>query len=430
MNKETTRPGPAPNADGHRGAERPGPARPPLVLAGHGTRDPEGTAAALALAERVGRLLPGVRVVTGFIELAAPGVGEALADVLADGADAAVVVPLVIGEGAHVRDDLPAALDAARITFHRARVVLAGHLGAPASLAAAARRRVDAARQAWPPASLTVVSVGRGWSDPEANGDQARLGRILRETGGYAEVLTAFSQVTRPTPTDALTAAHRLGARRIVVMPHQLFPGVLTSRVREQVAEWQAAHPATEVRVAEPIGDCPELAELVVARYREAVRRSGAAPGSPAYLTGLLLAGRTVVVVGGGRVNRRRVPKLLAAGAEVVLVSPELHPDLAALARSGAISWRARGFVESDLDGAWYVLAATDDPETNARVAGAAEARRLFCVRADRADLGSAWTPATGEVAGVSVAAVTSHDPLRARRVRDRLLELIVEEGL
>ncbi len=151
--------------------------------------------------------------------------------------------------------------------------------------------------------------------------------------------------------------------------------------------------------------------------------------GSPAYLTGLLLAGRLVVAVGGGHVHARRVPKLLAAGADVVVVAPELHPDLAGLAASGRLTWHQRAFTEADLDGAWYVLAATDDPAVNARVAEAAEARHTFCVRADRGEAGSAWTPATATVPGATIAVQADHDPPHARALRDRLVELLGAEG-
>jgi sirohydrochlorin cobaltochelatase len=208
-------------------------------------------------------------------------------------------------------------------------------------------------------------------------------------------------------------------------MPHYLFPGRLTTWVRTAVDAWAAAHPDAEVRVAGPIGDCEELAGVVVRRYREGTLRARTDLGSPAYLTGLLLAGRKVVAVGGGCVNRRRVPKLLAAGADVTVVAPELHPALAELAEAGAITWRNRDFLDSDLDGAWYVLATTDDPLVNARVVAAAEARHTFCVRADQADLGSAWTPATGDIPGASIAVLASHDPRRSTSLRDQLVTLM-----
>lgn len=150
---------------------------------------------------------------------------------------------------------------------------------------------------------------------------------------------------------------------------------------------------------------------------------------TPAYLAGLLLAGRRVVVVGGGRVALRRVPKLLQAGARVSVVSPVLHPELAELADAGRISWHERPFAATDLDGAWYVIAATDSPAVNAGVAAGAEERHTFCVRADRAEAGSAWTPATGLVGGAVVAVLTDHDPRRAKELRDRAVEALGGEG-
>lgn len=146
---------------------------------------------------------------------------------------------------------------------------------------------------------------------------------------------------------------------------------------------------------------------------------------TPAYLAGLLLAGRKVVVAGGGRVALRRVPRLLQAGAQVVVVSPVLHPGLTGLARSGAITWHERPVRAADLDGAWYVLAATDSATVNADVAAEAEVRHTFCVRADRAEAGSAWTPATGLVDGAVVAVLTDHDPQRAKQLRDRVVKAL-----
>ena len=398
---------------------------PPLVIAGHGTRDADGVAVCLALVDRVRALLPGVRVEAGFVELTPPAIDAALSSVLEDGAAHAVVVPRMIGSGGHVREDIPEAIEAGKLAYPRATVVYTRHLGSPVPLVSAVRKRIATACAEWSPSDVAVVFVGRGCSVTEANADHVRLGRVMLETGGYATVLPAFIQVAQPTVAESLSVAYSTGSRRIVVMPHYLFPGRLTTWVQAAVDEWTAEHPDAEVRVAPPIGDCPELAEVVAKRYREGMLRARTDLGSPAYLTGLLLAGRKVVAVGGGCVNRRRVPKLLAAGAHVTVVAPELHPALAELAAAGAITWRDRNFQDSDLDGAWYVLATTDDPATNARVTAAAEARHTFCVRADQADLGSAWTPATGDIPGATIAVLASHNPRRSATLRNKLVELM-----
>jgi uroporphyrin-III C-methyltransferase / precorrin-2 dehydrogenase / sirohydrochlorin ferrochelatase len=143
-------------------------------------------------------------------------------------------------------------------------------------------------------------------------------------------------------------------------------------------------------------------------------------PGHPPYLVGLRLEGRRVVVVGGGHVAQRRVPGLLAAGADVVLVSPEVTPAIEGMAAE--ITWHERTFQEHDLDDAWYAVAATDDAEVNAAVANAADERRIFCVRADDARGGSAWTPATGRHGTVTVAVLGNREPRQSAALRDDIL--------
>ncbi len=148
------------------------------------------------------------------------------------------------------------------------------------------------------------------------------------------------------------------------------------------------------------------------------------------YLVGLRLAGRRVVVVGGGAVAQRRVPGLLAAGADVTVVSPHLTPTLEPHVTAGTLSWVARRYADGDLDGAWYALAVTDDPAANAQVVTDADARRVFCVRADDGWAGSAVTPATGRQGPVSVAVLGGGDPRRAVAVRDGVVEAMREGRL
>lgn len=144
------------------------------------------------------------------------------------------------------------------------------------------------------------------------------------------------------------------------------------------------------------------------------------------HLAGLRLAGRRVVVVGGGAVAARRVRGLLAAGADIVLVAPRVTPALRELADTGGLAWSPRAYRPGDLDAAWYAVAATDDPVANAMVAVEAEARRVFCVRADRAREGTAVTPATGGAAGLRVGVLSEGaggaDPRRAAATRDAIV--------
>src|SRR5690349_20522578 len=145
------------------------------------------------------------------------------------------------------------------------------------------------------------------------------------------------------------------------------------------------------------------------------------------YLVGLDLAGRRVVVVGGGTVAQRRLPRLVAAGAAVELVSPSVTPAVQAMVDAGELVWHRRRYASGDLTGAWYVLCCTSDPSVNAVVSADAEALRVFCVRADAGERGSAVTPATGDHDGMLVGVLSGGRPRRSAAVRDGLLDALRE---
>lgn len=109
--------------------------------------------------------------------------------------------------------------------------------------------------------------------------------------------------------------------------------------------------------------------------------------GGRSALTGFpanfVVAGRRCVVVGAGRIARRKLDSLLAAGADVVVVAPDAVPEIQALAEAGRIRWQARPFVPMDLDDAWLAISATADPAVDGEVFRAGEARRVWVNSAD-----------------------------------------------
>ena len=197
----------------------------PLVIAAHGTRDPEGVTACRALAERVRTKLPGTKVTIGFIELAEPRIPEAVADALKDsaprGGAEAVVVPLMLASGGHVRIDIPEAIDKGRGNSEVA--YSAALLGSPL-LDSAVRRRVVEALGEWRPQDTACILVGRGSSVVESNAERYRMARVLMEEAGLRSIHPAFIQVSRPSVPEALNHAKATGVKQIVVAPHFLFP--------------------------------------------------------------------------------------------------------------------------------------------------------------------------------------------------------------
>jgi uroporphyrin-III C-methyltransferase/precorrin-2 dehydrogenase/sirohydrochlorin ferrochelatase len=143
-----------------------------------------------------------------------------------------------------------------------------------------------------------------------------------------------------------------------------------------------------------------------------------------AYLVGLRLAGKKVVVVGGGTVAQRRVPVLIAHGAQVHVVALVATPAVEALAeQKPGITLELRAYRDGDLDDAWYAIAATDNPSVNAEVVAEAERRHIFCVRADAGREGTAVTPASFDYEGLLVGVLASGEHRRSAAVRSAIRE-------
>ncbi|SDF16832.1 uroporphyrinogen-III C-methyltransferase [Blastococcus aurantiacus] len=119
-------------------------------------------------------------------------------------------------------------------------------------------------------------------------------------------------------------------------------------------------------------------------------------PPAPLLPVGLHLHDRRVVVVGGGPSAHLAAVGLLAAGARVTVVGPEVVPALESLAGSGALTWLPRPYAAGDLAAAWYAVTATGDPLVDDAVAADAERDRIFCTRADAPEASSATPAPTG----------------------------------
>lgn len=143
------------------------------------------------------------------------------------------------------------------------------------------------------------------------------------------------------------------------------------------------------------------------------------------YLAGLDLQGKQVIVIGAGSVAQRRLGRLLAARADIVVVSPEATPALEAMATNGEIRWEQRAYLDGDLAEAWYVLACSDSAIVNAAVVAEASRRRVFCVRADASVDGTAVTAATTEHNGLTVGVLSGGNHRRSAAVRTALREAL-----
>jgi uroporphyrin-III C-methyltransferase / precorrin-2 dehydrogenase / sirohydrochlorin ferrochelatase len=149
-----------------------------------------------------------------------------------------------------------------------------------------------------------------------------------------------------------------------------------------------------------------------------------------AYLVGLRLDRKKVVVVGGGSVAQRRLPLLIASGADVHVITRSATPAVEALSRrEPGISLELREYRDGDLEGAWYAIAATDDPDVNSAIVAAAESHHIFCVRADIAREGTAVTPASFEYEGLAVGVLAGGEHRRSAAIRSAIHEAL-QQGI
>ncbi|WDT93618.1 bifunctional precorrin-2 dehydrogenase/sirohydrochlorin ferrochelatase [Thermoleophilum album] len=143
---------------------------------------------------------------------------------------------------------------------------------------------------------------------------------------------------------------------------------------------------------------------------------------TPFYVACLRLAGRKCLVVGGGEVGLEKVEGLLACDAAVTLVAPEAIEPLRELAAEGSIKWLAREWQPSDLDGAFLVIAATDDSDVNIRIFEEAERRAMLVNVVDVPPLCNFILPAIVRQGPLAIAISTQGaSPALAKRIRDEV---------
>ncbi len=233
------------------GRRRPEP--PALVVVAHGSRDPRALSTVRALLDTVRELRPGLPVHLGHIELNEPLLPDTLA---ALGTREAILVPLLLSRGYHIKRDIPEMAAESRV---RARV--AGALGPHPLLVDALHARLTEA--GWPTRmdeaarrESAVVLAAAGSRDPESKVDTNRTAQLLAERLGVP-VVPAYATTAAPTVPDAISALAERGRTRVAVASYFTAPGRFATECAE-AAPWIASS---------PLGTHPAMAKLLLHRY-------------------------------------------------------------------------------------------------------------------------------------------------------------------
>lgn len=244
-----------------------------VLLCGHGSRDAEGVAEFEAFRAATAARLAPLPVVGSYLEFAAPNIRDGLQQLYDRGARRIHALPVMLFAAGHVKNDIPWELNSFAKDHADVTVDFGRELALDPKLIAAAADRIAAAEtnsaRMVARADTLLLVVGRGTNDPDANGNVAKLARMLGEGLGFGWSAAGYSGVTEPSTANALERAARLGFTRILVFPYFLFNGVLVKRVYAAMAEAAARHPETEFIAADYLKHHPQVIEAMVDRLAE-----------------------------------------------------------------------------------------------------------------------------------------------------------------
>jgi sirohydrochlorin cobaltochelatase len=214
-----------------------------ILICGHGSRNPEGAKAFEALAIKMRERHPGKLIEHGFLELSSPTFEDAVGKLYEQGAREIIALPVFLFTGVHLKYDIPFHMKALEEKFEGLTVKLGSYIGVcqqlvnlSEKLICKAEKDIRADRK-----DSCFLALGIGASVAEANGDIAKLTRLVMENSNFGFCTSAFiSRMASPSIPETLKLLKHLPFKKIVMVPFIFFTGVYMDRIREMVAQFTA----------------------------------------------------------------------------------------------------------------------------------------------------------------------------------------------
>jgi sirohydrochlorin cobaltochelatase len=237
-------------------------------MIGHGTKDNDGRQSLLDFAAAYQALDTSRPVLPCFLELTGPTIQEGVDRCVEEGYTEISVLPILLFAARHNKFDVTNELDRARARHPQLKFYYGRHFGiTPGILDLWRSRLAELDQPQWNRSDTVLLFVGRGSSDPDANGDVYKLARIVWEGSGYQTVETCFIGITHPRLEEGFRRARLYQPKRIIVLPYFLFTGVLVKKIFEITAQQQEQYPDISMTCLPEMGIHPQL--LSVLRERE-----------------------------------------------------------------------------------------------------------------------------------------------------------------
>ncbi len=251
------------------------PYKRPLLAIGHGTRDEQGRQTFIDFVETYRQLDASRLVIPCFLELTRPTIQEGVDRCVEAGYTDISALPILLFAARHNKFDVTNELDRARKPHPQVKFHYGRHFGITPPILELWRDRLKELDQPEnnphniSRADTVLLFVGRGSSDPDANGDVLKLARILWEGSGYKTVETCFIGITHPRLEEGFTRAYLYQPKRIIVLPYFLFTGVLVKKIFDITAQQEAQHPDITFNCLPEMGIQPQLLQVIRTREIE-----------------------------------------------------------------------------------------------------------------------------------------------------------------
>jgi len=246
-----------------------------IVIAGHGSRDPDALREFESLIDLVKQRAGGRNITHGFLEFARPTIDEAVRANIAAGAQRLAIVPGVLLTATHAKNDMPSEMLAIQKEFSRVQLHYGAALHLHPLILKLFREKIIKAESLSAKlvkrSDTCLVVVGRGTTDPDANSDVSKLARMLEEGLGFGASFVCFSGTAKPLAADGLKIAARLGFERIIVAPFFLFTGILVKRIFAAADALALSRSDIQVLKCDYLGVHEHVADAFLERAAEAI---------------------------------------------------------------------------------------------------------------------------------------------------------------
>ncbi len=248
----------------------------PLLAIGHGTRNEQGRQTFLDFVATYQKLDTSRPVIPCFLELTQPTIQKAVDACIQQGYTEITALPILLFAARHNKFDVTNELDRARSPYPQLNFNYGRHFGITPKIIELWRDRL--AQLDTPQnnpdnisrSDTVLLFVGRGSSDPDANGDVCKLGRIIWEGSGYKTVETCFIGITHPRLEEGFRRAYFYQAKRIIVLPYFLFTGTLMEKIFNITAQQEEQYPDLDFTCLPEMGIAPQLLQVIREREIEA----------------------------------------------------------------------------------------------------------------------------------------------------------------